>query len=611
MNAAGESNADGRGWFRRVKHTPVQDAARGRINGRLDLDHLLDHCALPPALRDLVRSIVRRARLWRSERIDVAQELIAHFADGLGAGRPPDELARDFGDPAQAAKLIRRAKKRNRPAWWHAGRFGMYGLGVLVLFYIALAVRFYSGSPTITRDYVAELNRAALAVPEDQRAWPLYRQALLALGPMPDTTTLSKEEYEDVMAAYVERNVEAIAMIRKATTRPRMGYVAGLGIAEEDRALWPESAQHRVSDTSLLIGILLPALAELRRCARLLRSEATLAAQRGDGDLAAENIIAALRIAEHAREQPTIINDLVSLAIVGLATHEISRALWEQPESFSDEGLLALAHTVAGALGGGELRVRLEGERMFFEDFVQRSFTDDGRGGGRLSPGVISVMYELEAGAPPPQHRLRDVILGSGAPLAMLVAADRRSLMERYDRLMTLAEVEGAEPLWTRNASRVEAEIERMNETLLERLRYAPIMMLMPALMRATVNAELATQQRDAAIVAIALELHRRHHGDWPATLGALVPRFLPAVPPDRFDGQPLRYRVIDGRPVVYSVGANRIDHGGLVPRTSAGEPDSAIMRWVQPDRIEAPMADERPGRRLPEGDWILWPPME
>ena len=42
--------------------------------------------------------------------------------------------------------------------------------------------------------------------------------------------------------------------------------------------------------------------------------------------------------------------------------------------------------------------------------------------------------------------------------------------------------------------------------------------------------------------------------------LDQLVPDLLPAVPADRLDGQPIRYVVRDGRPVVYSIGRDRND---------------------------------------------------
>jgi len=50
------------------------------------------------------------------------------------------------------------------------------------------------------------------------------------------------------------------------------------------------------------------------------------------------------------------------------------------------------------------------------------------------------------------------------------------------------------------------------------------------------------------------------HHAR-PATLAELVPQYLPAVPVDPFDGQPLRYD--PGKGLIYAVGTELTDHGG------------------------------------------------
>lgn len=64
--------------------------------------------------------------------------------------------------------------------------------------------------------------------------------------------------------------------------------------------------------------------------------------------------------------------------------------------------------------------------------------------------------------------------------------------------------------------------------------------------------------------VQVALERYRQETGEFPPDLAALVPRFLDAIPVDRLDGQPLRYDPEAG--VIYSVGLDYLDHGGVAP---------------------------------------------
>ncbi|HEV7222560.1 MAG TPA: hypothetical protein VGN42_07655, partial [Pirellulales bacterium] len=140
---------------------------------------------LPAPLRALLDRVLRRARLWPSERRDVARELTDHFSDGLAAGRSAEQLVVGFGNPRQAARLIRRAKLRSRPLAWRMLRHAIQGLealtGAMLLLYAFLSVRYVTGRPTISHRYLADVNRQQQAIPSDDRAWPLYREALLRL----------------------------------------------------------------------------------------------------------------------------------------------------------------------------------------------------------------------------------------------------------------------------------------------------------------------------------------------------------------------------------------------------------------------------------------------
>jgi hypothetical protein len=57
--------------------------------------------------------------------------------------------------------------------------------------------------------------------------------------------------------------------------------------------------------------------------------------------------------------------------------------------------------------------------------------------------------------------------------------------------------------------------------------------------------------------------------GNYPATLSAMVPEYLPAVPSDLIDGNPLRYALTpNGRFRLYSIGPNFVDNGGHRPKS-------------------------------------------
>lgn len=77
---------------------------------------------------------------------------------------------------------------------------------------------------------------------------------------------------------------------------------------------------------------------------------------------------------------------------------------------------------------------------------------------------------------------------------------------------------------------------------------------------------------------ALAVERFRlAHAGKVPAGLLELVPDFLPAVPCDLFDGQPLRFKSLPRGYVIYSIGADGADDGGLEKTGTATKYDVTI----------------------------------
>jgi hypothetical protein len=132
---------------------------------------------------------------------------------------------------------------------------------------------------------------------------------------------------------------------------------------------------------------------------------------------------------------------------------------------------------------------------------------------------------------------------------------------------------------------------ERWNASVFSRARYATLIGFVPSLHSVAAAAEICLGQRDGLVTGIALELYRRRHGRYPETLQQLTPDLLPAIPADRITGDPVRYRVVDGKPRVYSVGADRHDDGGVAfDKNSFHE----AAQWGPGDARK--------------GDWVLYP---
>lgn len=577
----------------------VHKTARAR-----DHERVLADAALPNEISGLVREVVRATRLKRHEKADVAAELVAHFQDGLDSGATTAELLGSFGDVRTAALLIRRGKIRNRSALWHATRFTTRAVGALfcsmVVIYVALLIRMISGSPTISRNYLAEMNAPVDRIPVAQRAWPKWREALRALPePKVDPDGDLSRATGDVACSpeYAVEAATALRLAREAAKLPHLGVKLSVGQGEFTLDDKPQAGSRGDSlvDQSL-IGVLLAPLGKMRQMCHPLATEAIAAARAGNSELAVEDLEALVALADHVGEVPTLISELVSLAIYAKTLETIKQLLVDSPTMLSEAQWKAIAHRLA-AYHGGTIRPDLAIERVFFADVVQRLYTDDGHGDGRLvgNVGVLTgALQQYQSGSA--------MQFDIGMPIASALMAGRADLVAKYDELMSASVEESTIPLWKKGESRVDALLREINSSVLSRSRYLLISILMPSLQRASIQGEIVTQQRDATLVAIALQMFHRRNGRYPAALGELTPALLPSVPVDRFDGFALRYRVNGGQPVLYSVGADGDDDGGRVPATESGR--KAISQWLSPS--------ERANQvNPPEGDWVLWPPLK
>ena len=99
-----------------------------------------------------------------------------------------------------------------------------------------------------------------------------------------------------------------------------------------------------------------------------------------------------------------------------------------------------------------------------------------------------------------------------------------------------------------------------------------------PNFLKATQTMTRNQTMVNEAYLACGLERYRLAHGQYPETLEALVPQFADRLPHDIIGGQPLKYhRTKEGQFVLYSIGWNEKDDGGV------------------------------PGKTIAEGDWV-WP---
>ena len=595
--------------FRRLRLTPTRDLLRGRITGRLDWRAKIRAAGLPEAAESVVLQVVTRTRLWRAEKVAVADELIAHFADGLASGASADDVARAFGDPRRAAKLIGCAKRRGRALPWHALVVAVKIFLLLIGLYIALGIYFYVGRPTPTIDYLGAINQRILAVPPADRAWPLYRRAILMLTDRPNP----RERWPKVIGynfygkhwpeitVWLRAHNAGLALAREASTKPSFGFVLGRGGSEDDPALgWDFHRYDGMNwSTTAMEGSLYmtlnPYWQDARTLSQVLAADAKLASEGGDAARFEADIEAMLGLAAQLKDQEGVgMEGTISLSIRAEAQGQVAATLRDHPLLLDDARLAHLAHRLSGPNVAADL-VNISNERAESLDLIQRAYTDDGHGDGRLTLAGLRMLRE--------EHGIRlwnegpsdeDLMLWyykvAAAPVTQLIALSRRQLVDTFNANFDRQEADLHRPIREMDVRRHFREIGAWSRTPVDRVRYAMLQLTTTSLHGIATTAERVLGQRDGVVVGIALELYHRRHGRYPELLEQLTPDLLPAVPLDRITGDPVRYRVVDGKPLVYSVGADRHDDGGVL------NPNNPLWaaQWHPND--------------VRKGDWVLYP---
>jgi hypothetical protein len=310
------------------------------------------------------------------------------------------------------------------------------------------------------------------------------------------------------------------------------------------------------------MSLMLEYLAALKRCSQLLqlRSTAELADNQGAKGLADVELL--LRLDDELRQEPMLIDHLVSVAITTMQIQPIYEGLaqhrWNDAQLADLEGALAAKDFLA------DYQKAIRGERAFAIASMENE--------------RITHEYEIETVDDNGKSKNVSYSL-RGTPSAFYYQSELN--FARFADQYAL-------PLVDLNKRTVSpAELQRAEAALKGELKhYNPYKIMaaetFPAVVTSVEKFAAAQSQTDLALVACALERCRLAHGGYPETLDALAPQFIEKLPHDIINGQPLHYRrTDDGLFVLYSVGWNEADDGGQIILNKNGVVDQKQGDWV------------------------------
>jgi hypothetical protein len=531
--------------------------------------------------------------------------LALRVAGLLAEGHEPSEIMDALGDERSLGKSLRTQRLRGKSLFWKARRLSRrawwVSLGLLIPLYIYFAIQFHTARPNVRRNMAREISERAMAVPEADRALPFYLHATEMLPDVPEALVKTwphvwpgDPQWAEA-SDYIKTCEPGLEVLRRAAAMPGVGMV--LTDAEDPR--WSHNPEVRArprgteSENPPQLNLMLPQLGNFRWSARLLAADAHKSASEHDSARVLADVQAMLGIARHSTEARALIAELVGLSIASMDCQLVGEVIERYPGLLSDAQLSTISQQLATYAGGGRLVVHPDDDlSSTIEDFLQRAYTDDGHGDGRMCAEGLRYLDSMKDGKPG-HLSIAGAVFG---PINVQFMASRRELHDKCQELLRLIQRDIETPAWQRNEFLSRREIDRIEANPDLNKRYMTLCILVPAVAKAIEAAEQLTQERDATLVVIALERYRMKTGAYPPALTSLVPDLLPEVPIDHFDGKPIKCRFSDGKPLVYCCGSDGDDDGGRTPAGWRG--NDKARRWFPPSK-RGDAAD---------GDLILWP---
>lgn len=368
--------------------------------------------------------------------------------------------------------------------------------------------------------------------------------------------------------------------------------------------------------------MLFPHLAPIKSACIALSTSAALAARDGDLDRAVTDLADIGRASASMGREPVVLSQLVRVALVAIA---LNRG-WDilHARDWTDDQLVRLDAALPSDDLIRDMVTALEGERAIgliaMRQIKGREITDmlDGLSAGiagNSAPGFTmpdsldaATQLASEMTASIAQSIRKHVVMPlwhfafNDHAIAVyldamqeFISSSRQSL--KSGRMPLKPDAQGSNEILLGAERRVDWSKNLYSQTAI------------PALDRVLAKAFSAHIQRTLLRTDIALQRHKLRSGRYPDSLESLVPDFLPAVPIDAADGQPLRYRLAPGdtQPVLWSAGENGIDDGGD-PAPGGYNLNARFLWWrgkdavwpqtASPKEIAEWLENEQKGRR-------------
>ncbi len=555
---------------------------------------------LPPCAIEYIARVAKKIRYRRKVRQDVQAELTAHFEDELRDVTDPPErekraklLIEEFGDAELIGVLCRRAKKRCRPLWTKIAIRSVQAVGIVLLYCLLCSLRLFIGSPSLKVDYLAWLTDRTRAGREeslnakpyfDKAAQSLTRTELLAefhriVGVRPNDMN---EPQRKILADLAQHNAEAFELLRQGVTKPYywVDYERAAreplppGVAESSptgtmQSLLGDPASAFNRDLSMYGP-------GYRQLAQAFHASILWKACQGDVAGALDDSLVLMDFGMHLEGRGTQFEQLVGIAIEAMGLHIVFMLL--DSYDVAGQDLARIQARLDHLFAHHAPLLDMTGDKAIWLAWVQRTFTDDGTGNGRV----------LMKGLPLASGDWQDGVTS----LLLFDYPDRREMISLIDAFarecQLLQETEPSRPEYKEGKARWMALAQK---SFLLRMQAPAVDRLGDLIWRQKTS-------RRALRTAVAVLRCGRDKGVYPPTLDALVAdQYMKESPIDPYSGKPFVYRRTGDGFLLYSWGLNLVDDGGRQGTRQNGQPRA----WADNgDEVFWPVRAETPAPKTP-----------
>jgi hypothetical protein len=409
--------------------------------------------------------------------------------------------------------------------------------------------------PQPSRRLGAELAAKTALIPIGDRAWPHYRQLSGELRDARDDpahyTPLDVDQWP-TYREWIRSQRSRLDELIEASSLP------ALGLPWNDREMWPGAGLAPSEPAAVSVGMQAVAAASTwRKCARVLQGDALVAIEEGDAERALKSAEALISMTRQALAEPLpIVFQLTAGAVRSLSLDTLEAILAEERlrgslEWDRVERILAIA---------AACRETITDELPVLQEELSEFYSAPGWGGGYLTAGAIESSRRLQVmiedmGLPTEKRALEgpSLLIQLRSPSLDEALATASAIIDRCEQAPT---------------GTYEARAARL-AGLPARLPYEeavhPLAFLRRAAETVAVSNEVSGMRVDCLRMAAQLLRSRAEHGVWPESDAI-------AAPNDRLGGGPLRWRIVDSVLIVYSVGADGVDDGGVEAPPQEGD---------------------------------------